>query len=139
MDRWLENIAADTSDDSRAEKVARDKPADVTDGCYEADASFIAEHAVLDDPNSVCNQLYAVYRTPRIQSGAPITDDILKCQLKPLDPRDYAQPLTSDQLARLNAVFPQGVCDYSKPGVEQQLLAGTWLSYPSPGLFVQLK
>ena len=26
-----------------------------------------------------------------------------------------------------------GVCDYSRPGVEQKPLAGTWLSYPMPG------
>jgi hypothetical protein len=30
---------------------------------------------------------------------------------------------------------PQGVCDYSRRGVEQQALAATWLSYPSPGEF----
>jgi hypothetical protein len=129
MDRWLENIANDPSDDSASAKVARNKPADVTDGCYGADGTFIPERAALDDPNSACNQLYAVYRTPRIESGAPIADDILKCQLKPLDVRDYAQPLTSGQLARLKAVFPQGVCDYDRPGVEEHL-ARTWLSYP---------
>jgi hypothetical protein len=34
---------------------------------------------------------------------------------------------------RLRAIFPDGVCDYSKPGVEQRPLAGTWLSFgPSP-------
>jgi len=31
--------------------------------------------------------------------------------------------------ARLNAIFPTGVCDWSKPGVEQQDLEGTWLSF----------
>jgi hypothetical protein len=37
------------------------------------------------------------------------------------DPSDYA-PVRSRpaQLARLNAAFPGGVCDWSKPGVGQQ-------------------
>jgi hypothetical protein len=36
---------------------------------------------------------------------------------------------TADEMARLKKVFPGGVCDWSKPGVEQQPLAGTWLSF----------
>jgi hypothetical protein len=55
--------------------------------------------------------------------------------LKKVDARDYARSFTADQLDRLKAIFPQGVCDYSKPGVEQKPLAGTWLSYPLPGNF----
>ena len=39
--------------------------------------------------------------------------------------------LTADQLATLKTVFPGGVCDYSKPGVGQVPLAGTWLMYTS--------
>jgi len=31
--------------------------------------------------------------------------------------------------ATLPAIFPTGVCDYSKPGVEQQPPLGTWLDY----------
>ena len=53
-----------------------------------------------------------------------------KCQLKPLDRNaDYGPlPFTDAQWKKLNAVFPRGVCDYSKPGVEQQ---GTipWQTY----------
>ena len=45
----------------------------------------------------------------------------LECQLKPLDPVDYAPvTLTAAQLARLRVVFADGVCDWSKPGVGQQ-------------------
>jgi hypothetical protein len=29
----------------------------------------------------------------------------------------------------LKAAFPNGVCDYSKPGVGQVPLAGTWLMF----------
>ena len=39
-------------------------------------------------------------------------------------PADYAKPFTPAQWARLQAIFPTGVCDWSKPGLEQQDLPG---------------
>ena len=45
--------------------------------------------------------------------------DIIKCQLKPVTLSDYTQPLTAPQLQQIAAIFPTGVCDWSKPGVEQ--------------------
>jgi hypothetical protein len=49
---------------------------------------------------------------------------ILKCRLRPIDTAQYP-PLSPAQSARLASIFPNGVCDYSQPGVEQQPLAGT--------------
>jgi hypothetical protein len=57
----------------------------------------------------------------------------VKCAVKAIDARDYAGGLTSAQLAQLQAIFPGGVCDYSQPGIEQQPLQGTWLTYPGNG------
>lgn len=49
----------------------------------------------------------------------PSTHGYLQCQLKPIDPTDYpgAGPLgpTDADLALLAQIFPQGVCDYTKP------------------------
>ena len=59
-------------------------------------------------------------------AGANVASDIIKCQLKPLVPSDYQVSFDATQWARLQSVFPTGVCDWSKPGVEQQGLAGTW-------------
>jgi hypothetical protein len=42
---------------------------------------------------------------------------------------DYAQAFTPVQLGRLKAVFPDGVCDWTKPGVGQVPLKGTYQSY----------
>ena len=53
----------------------------------------------------------------------PLTHDIAACQLRPLDRADYASvvpPLTDAQWARLQAAFPEGVCDYGQPGVGQE-------------------
>ena len=52
-------------------------------------------------------------------AGGPVTNDVLKCQLKPLSRVDYNVTFTDEQWARLQATFPSGVCDYSKRGVKQ--------------------
>ena len=130
MDEWLDNLAKDPAPIG-PEKFKRTRPADLAeDACYQPDGTKFFERADYTNPDLKCNKLYPVYGTPRIASGAPITDDILKCQLKPLDPKEYRQSLTADQLKRLKEVFPQGVCDYSKPGVGQQP-EKTWQSYMS--------
>ena len=46
-------------------------------------------------------------------AGAPIANDVLKCQLKPVSAADYKASFTPAQLARLKAIFPDGVCDFS--------------------------
>jgi hypothetical protein len=61
-----------------------------------------------------------------------------KCQLKPVSRADYTQPLTDGQFARLRAIFPDGVCDYSRRGVGKREPEDTWLAYPRPGKSVRL-
>jgi hypothetical protein len=63
-------------------------------------------------------------------AGSPVANDIVKCRLKAVDRRDYARRLTADQMRRLSTIFPDGVCDWSRPGVGQRLLKKTWLSLP---------
>jgi hypothetical protein len=53
-------------------------------------------------------------------AGGPRAEDVLKCQLKPLVQTDYAAgTFAAGQWTRLQAVFPSGVCDWTKPGVSQ--------------------
>lgn len=66
---------------------------------------------------SVCNIALPVPSTPRMVAGMPISDDVLKCQRKPVDAADYDAPLSGEQLAAIAEVFPDGVCDYSQPSV----------------------
>ena len=125
---WLENIAADTSDDAYAVKVIRNKPASVKDACWEGNGTKHEEPFALTGP-SVCNTLFPIYSTVRIEAGGPLAGDILKCKLKPVKLEDYAVAFTPQQAARLYAIFPQGVCDYDKDGLQQHPLDGTWLDY----------
>jgi hypothetical protein len=127
MDHWLDNIANDQSKNSAATKVARE-PAELVDACWTADGERIAEPASYRGAGR-CNQLYPAHEDPRLVAGAPVTNDILKCVLKPVDPKDYRQSLSDAQVARLKAIFPNGVCDYSRPGVEQNKESEAWLKY----------
>lgn len=62
-------------------------------------------------------------------AGAGIAADVVKCRLKPVDTRDYAVPFSAQERARLKRVFSEGVCDWTRPGVDQQPPAGAWLSF----------
>jgi hypothetical protein len=73
--------------------------------------------------------LYPAHNDPHIAAGAALTDEALKCSLKPVSAADYTQPVSADQIAKLKSAFPQGVCDYKRPGVSQQKVEGTWHRY----------
>jgi len=128
VDQWVERVANDAGPGSAAEKVARNKPPGFVDACFTVTGQKITDAAT-------CAAMYPVHGNPRLAAGEPLAQDVLKCRLKKVDARDYASSLTADQLARLRAIFPDGVCDYSKRGVNQKPLAGTWLSYPLNGRF----
>ena len=49
----------------------------------------------------------------------------------PADPSSgaYGVAFTAAQAERLGRIFPDGVCDWSRPGRGQTTLAGTWQSW----------
>ncbi|MGV3759861.1 MAG: DUF6351 family protein, partial [Actinomycetota bacterium] len=75
-----------------------------------------------------CSIVLPVTTTPRMVAGMPLSDDVVRCQRKPIDPADYPDGLTDEQRARLEAVFPDGVCDYSKPAAEDVERSLLWVS-----------
>jgi hypothetical protein len=132
MDRWLTAVARDTSMDTRSQKVLRAKPADLTDACFDRSGKRIVEEQTFDG-KGLCNELYPSHRSPYLVAGMPLANDVAKCRLKPVGWRDYRVRFTAAEQDRLRRIFPEGVCDYSKPGIEQVPLRGTWLSFgPSP-------
>ena len=134
MERWLTAITDDPSADPLAVKVRRAKPADLDDACWARGATPVKiEERQTRDPSSRCEQIYPSASFPREVAGGPVANDVIKCQLEPVAPSDYAVPFTTDELARLKQIFPQGVCDWTKPGVEQQKLSGTWLRFGTSG------
>jgi hypothetical protein len=131
MAAWLDALSADRTSSSQREKIMRHKPAAAVDGCWDASGNRIDEAATFDRPGQ-CNTLYPNHTNPRLVAGAPLADDVLKCQLKPIDAKDYQVRLTAEEMTRLLAIFPGGVCDYSKAGIGQVPLAGTYQRLP-PG------
>ncbi|MEF7614004.1 DUF6351 family protein [Aquincola sp. MAHUQ-54] len=121
MDEWLSNLQADTSGAPLAQRVVASRPADLVSGCG-VSGTFVTDLAA-------CDATYPYFREPRTVAGDATTVYTMKCQLKPLDRRDYAGVVfTDDQWAALQSTFPSGVCDFSKPGIGFQENV-PWLTY----------
>jgi uncharacterized tannase-like protein DUF6351 len=127
MDQWLTALSNDTSRDPAIVKIRRAKPAGLVDACWTKDGQKIVEKQQY--LAGTCHELYPSHSFPRAVAGAPITNDVIKCQLRSITASDYKLAMSSDDMARLKKIFPFGVCDWSKPGVEQQPLAGTWQTF----------
>jgi len=121
MDQWLTALKADTRHRRIEDKVRATKPAGAVDFCIvpvSADnptgREFDMALCESKDPR------FKVGSSPRQVAGGPLSENILKCRLKPISSADYSPVvLSSAQLARLQAVFPGGVCDWSEDGVGQ--------------------
>jgi len=127
MNQWLDAMTADPTPLS-IDKVVEHKPAEAVDTCWDASGQKIVEPASFTAANK-CNQLYPVHSEPRLVAGAPLTNDIMKCQLKPINFADYKTRFSEAQQARMRAIFTTGVCDFSKPGVNQVPIKGTYQKY----------
>ncbi|MBC5784829.1 hypothetical protein H8N03_17900 [Ramlibacter sp. USB13] len=131
MDAWLTAVKTDTSGRTLAQKVVANRPKTLVDGCL-INNTFVAETQVAN-AGPACSAQYPAGTTPRMAAGGPLSDDIAKCQLKPLNAADYPGiAFTPAQWISLQLTFPDGVCDWSKPGVSQQP-SKPWQSFgPSP-------
>lgn len=139
MDRWLTDLALDEAGGSLRQRIARNRPDALADSCWDESGTRIVEpqefhtDRLFDNTEGRCNALYPPHAGPRMVAGGPLTNDVLKCRLKPLDRVDYEVEFTGEEWSRLQSIFPTGVCDWSQPGVGQDVLPRTWLSFgPSP-------
>lgn len=133
MDKWLADLVTEPSNRRIEEKVRATRPADSRDFCIPpADATQttrIYDMAQCDQDKYLKPSL-----SPRQVAGGPRAEDVLKCQLKPLNAADYGSVgFTGPQWSRLQAVFAGGVCDWSKPGVGQQAAASPLTFRNGPG------
>lgn len=139
LDKWLTNVAGDKSDQPMAKKVAANRPAELVDACYPTSAGALVGAIDKVTDAARCVKLFPFAGDARLAAGGPATDDVFKCQLKPVDGADYKTSPTAEQLAAMRRIFPEGVCDYSKPGVGQEPLAGTWAVFRGNGEFTNLE
>ena len=120
IDEWMRNIEARPWDG-----VAGNKPAAAVDSCFAPDGTLIyagddAWAGILDDgPEGTCTGLMPPFSTSRIVAGGPITGDVFKCVVIPIDDAIAAGfyggvVFDAAQRNQLDAIFPTGVCDYSQ-------------------------
>jgi hypothetical protein len=131
MDAWLMDLVSADDEGPREARVAGAKPADLADHCWDTSG---AEPVRVTEPLSYegggrCGELYRAFPTPRQVAGAPLTNDIVSCRLKPLDPADYSAAFTSAEWAELQSIFAEGVCDWSAGDAHDARHQGTWLSF----------
>ena len=138
MDTWLSNLVVTApktfinAERTQAQVISA-KPATAVDLCYlTGDTNFA--NPIFDF--TVCDQDARLVKraSPRQVAGGSLAENILKCQLKPLNFADYAavgfSPL---QRSRLQAVFASGVCDWTLTGVGQQEAQSPLTFRPGPG------
>lgn len=128
MDRWLAAVERDRSDRPLARKIVTNRPEDLRDRCAQIDLLEVVELPIV---GKVCELglLQTRYGTPRTVAGEDITTDVQACRLKPLRRQDYYPiSFTDSQWQRLRRTFPDGVCDFSKPGIGQRDTI-PWLTY----------
>lgn len=142
MDEWIAN--QQKADDGAT--AASVKPDEAIDTCWATDGTTIAAGdnvwdgavelattglgAWVDEaPSEVdgvkvgdCASYFPINSTSRVVAGGPITNDVYKCHLKSvsqsLSDGDYGEWEPDEaQLTRLEEIFPDGVCDYSKRSV----------------------
>jgi hypothetical protein len=148
MDAWLAAVEADTGTRSRADKIVANRPLDLGDLCFLTAGVTDAELANnVGLGTAACPVKFQA--SPRQAAGGPLSEDIFKCQLKPLafNDADYTGvTFTAGQQSRLQAVFSAGVCDWSKAGVGYQrapgwhsFATGTGVVLPAPPTSTPLK
>jgi hypothetical protein len=121
IDEWMANIAAHPE-----RSVAGNKPDRAVDSCFATDGDLIASggdvwNGVLDDaPDGACTESFAIYSSSRRVAGGPFEGGIWRCQLQPVERAIRTglygewRPAAAER-ARLAQIFPDGVCDYSRP------------------------
>ncbi len=130
MDKWLSAVAGDNRAVSLADKIAEDRPSSVHDQCSDIPG---VDQVNIPGVGEVCQLplLQTKFSTPRMEAGESITTDQEKCQLTPLTQSAfYPATFTAAEWSTLEKVFPSGVCDFSKPGVDQAPTV-PWLTYQS--------
>ncbi len=135
MDSWLMNILSDSSTSDQASKVVRNRPQTLLDSCWDntdGQHTLIEEHQTYNGVGA-CNELYPAYQTPRQVAGAPLENNIVSCQRRRVSRADYQVEVTLEELAQLEEIFVDGVCDWSRGDATGARHQGGWLSFgPSP-------
>jgi hypothetical protein len=105
-----------------------ERPPEATDRCFTNTGAEIARGSRVWDgilntrPDGVCTTTYPLHSTSRIVAGGPLRGGVYKCALQSVS-KAIARGLygswkpSAAERAQLEAIFPTGVCDYTKDDV----------------------
>lgn len=122
LDEWIGVMQANPGMSAADAKAEMLNPL-ATDACFNTNGVLIEAGdevwaGIIDDnAPGRCNEEFEIYTTSRIEAGAPINGDRFTCDLisvdQAIDQGYYGtwRPTTA-QLARLNEIFPSGVCGF---------------------------
>lgn len=131
LDEWLTAAEESSSTGSWSERLAAAKPTEAADRCQLPSGEIVTGDGIYAD-GTPCAEAYPVHADPRQAAGAPLVNDVVACRLVSIDPSSYGIELTDDQTDRLRAIFPEGVCDWSRTGRGQQVPTRTWQVFDQP-------
>jgi hypothetical protein len=121
IDEWMANIEAHPE-----RTVAENRPARAVDSCFDTAGNLIASGedvwaGVLDDaPDGACTTRFQINSSSRREAGGPYRGGVFKCERQSVADAIAAgtygawQPDATEQ-ARLETIFPTGVCDWTRP------------------------
>jgi hypothetical protein len=105
-----------------------ERPDEAVDNCTDEQGKVVSGRRIYDEPGP-CRDLYPPFGDPRTAAGAPLINDVVKCQRVPVRPGSYGVELSPEQVERLRRIFPNGVCSWKARGVGQVPMAATWIDY----------
>ena len=123
IDDWMDNLR-----ERPWRGVAGNRPPEAVDACFTGAGATIAAGAgvwagILDrQPPGPCTRAFPIHSTSRIVAGGSLRGGVYKCALQPVAKAIARglygawRPSTAER-ARLEQIFPTGVCDYSRPDV----------------------
>lgn len=133
LDEWATALAEDDSSDPVAEKMERARPAEAVNTCFDVEGQLVEAGPDVYDGPGPCTDPYPVGDDPRTAAGAPLANDIAKCQLQSVEDAVaggvYEVEFTDEQVTGLESVFPDGVCDWTQPGIGQVPLDDPWQTF----------
>ncbi|MGQ9427204.1 DUF6351 family protein [Gilvimarinus sp. F26214L] len=122
MDQWMTNIRKNPN-----RTIAENRPPAAADKCLDARGNVIAQGDTVWDgewngqPAGACMTAYPRYKTSREVAGGDVTGDVFKCHLQPVSRAisrgEYGNVDMRPYQRELEAIFPDGVCDYSRGDV----------------------
>ena len=131
LGEWLTALDQ-RGDGDVTDRLARSRPEAALDNCVTPDGQRFAGEDLYTTAGP-CTDPYPLSGDPRTAAGGPRSDDVLACSLQTVaesvEAGEYELELTDEQVARLEEIFPDGVCDWSKRGRGRVELGRPWRDY----------